>query len=99
MKIKALRPLNGHYGQKSPGEEFEVGEALGKHLVERGLAQKVRGPAPRRAPAEPVENRAASGPLAGSPTGAEGPASSSAPGRAPRTSRSRPRASGPRSSS
>jgi hypothetical protein len=99
MKIKALRPLNGHYGQKSPGEEFDVGEALGKNLVERGLAEKVKGPAPRRGLAEKVENKAASGPLAGSPTGGGAPASSSAPGRASGTSRSRPRATAPRSSS
>jgi hypothetical protein len=97
MKIQALRPLNGHYGQKNPGEEFDVGDALGKHLVERGLAEKVRGPAPRLNPA-PVENKAAGGPLAGSPTGGDEPASSSAPAPRPRASRSRPRKAAPASS-
>lgn len=92
MKIKALRPLNGHYGQKDPGEVFEVGEALGKSLVERGVAQKVKGAAPHsNKMAGQVDNKAASGPLDGSPTGGDAAASSSpaAPARPRSTSRSR----------
>lgn len=99
MKIKALRPLNGHYGQKNPGEEFEVGETLGNHLVQRGLALKVRGPAPRRATADKVENKAASGPLDGSLTGGDALASSSPGDPPPPRSTSKRRVGRTRSSS
>jgi hypothetical protein len=92
MKIKALRPLNGHYGQKHPGEEFEVSETLGKSLVERGLAAKVKGPPPRLGKAAKVENKASAGPLAGSPTGEAARPSSSAGVQVRTRSRSKKRA-------
>jgi hypothetical protein len=79
MKIKALRPLNGHYGQKQPGDVWDAPESLAKSLVERGLAAKVKGAPPHaNKMAEPVENKASSGPLAGSPTGGAARPSSSA---------------------
>ena len=90
MKIKALRPLNGRYGQKQPGEQFNVGEALARSLIAKGVAERVAGPAPRLTGAASNPGPV-TGPLAGSPTGAAEPASSSGVDPAP------PRPASPRS--
>lgn len=77
MLIKALRPLDGHYGHVDSGQEFDCPQTLATRLIQRGVAVRAAAAPPRRTGGAPTNPGPASGPLAGSPTGAaERPSSS-----------------------
>lgn len=68
MKLRAVDTLHvSSVGpdNMAPGTEFDVSDDIGRQLVERGLASKVRGaakaeePAPKKKVEEPVRKRAA----------------------------------------
>lgn len=43
MKVKALANLSGKIGDRAAGEEFAVGAAEGRELIDRGLVVEVEG--------------------------------------------------------
>ena len=62
MKLKAndqLHVSSVRAGTLRPGEEFEVGETIGKDLVKRKLATQVRAPRSKNKP-KPANKRAPS---------------------------------------
>ncbi|MFJ5297495.1 hypothetical protein ACIQAL_13330 [Pseudomonas sp. NPDC088368] len=50
MKVRALADISGPMGRKAVGEEFVVGAAEGKELVDRKLVEAVD-----EAPAKPAK--------------------------------------------
>lgn len=44
MRIIALRPLHGTYGDVVTGQEFDVDDVLGARLLKRGLCRKPEPP-------------------------------------------------------
>lgn len=86
MKIKLTRDVSHDGRQYLPGAVADMDDETSRAFIGAGIAEPFIS---TKAPKATIENKAASAPLAGSPTGQDAPASSSGAAQAPRKRQSR----------